>query len=235
MLLAAGSAAAGAPPSPSAFSQTITAEPEAPAADSAIDQARQRNVERARQEIKDLQQVLDESDRRYQAASAAKPDETRQPRNDLFDLNTSPIPIPPPRNPTPRADPLKAQMRQGEPQGTAGPPKQEPAGPWLLGAMAVSAFLLLAATSAAKQGNFGLMRHLRALPGQLARWRQRHSAMLIVLGIGTIAASLTVLQPDDLPYEYREYVRGGWVAFAGVAVALIGFYDKLRRTERDEI
>lgn len=234
MLLAAGSAAAGAPPSPSASSQTITAEPEAPAADSALDQARQRNVDRARQEIKDLQQVLDKSDRRYEAAQAAKSHDERRARDSLFDLDPSEIPSPPPP-PTPRADPFKSQIWQGEPQGTTSPPEREPTSPWLIGTLAIAAFLLLAAMKAADERNFSLTPHLRAFPRQFGRWRRRHSALLIVLGIGTIAASLTILQPDDLPYEYREYIRGGWVAFAGVMIALIGIYDKLRRTERDEI
>lgn len=146
------------------------------------------------------------------------------------------VPPPPPATaPTARADPLRAQAWQGEPQGTAGPPEADAIGPWTTSAIIIGAFLLLAAMKAAEGKDFKVTDRLRALISAIGRWRRRSSALLIVAGAGIVAAALTILQPAHLSYDYRKFFSGDWLAFMGVAIALIGFYDKLRSTDRDKI
>lgn len=131
--------------------------------------------------------------------------------------------------------PLPAsQMRIGEPQGTAGPPPED-ASIWLVtGGMIVAALLALAGLKWGETRGVGAP-SLKAAINSIGTWRRRNADLLIVAGIAIVAAAFTILKPTNLPAEYRDYVSDGWLAFGGVAIALIGFYDKMRAASPPKI
>lgn len=127
-----------------------------------------------------------------------------------------------------------SQMRNGEPQGTAGPPPEDASIGLFAGGTIVAAFLALAGLKWAEARGLRAP-SFKAAARSIGEWRRRHSAMLIVIGLTIVAAAFTVLKPASLPYEYRDYIRDGWLTFGGLVIALIGLYDKMRSATPPEI
>lgn len=127
---------------------------------------------------------------------------------------------------------MPSQMRQGEPSGSAAPPPKDRSVDILAGAAILFGFLALAIMKVRNAPSLRIL--AKALPS-ISRWRRRNSALLVVTGIAIVAASITILKPANLPYELRDYVREGWVSFAGVIMCLIGIYDRIRTDRPPEI
>lgn len=232
-LALAGSSAAGAATIPFDSSPTITeatAADDEPAAE-AIAETSPTDYNRDRATARAFE-IIAERDRAHQRAKA---DEAASDADPLFKWEPAQIPSPPKIERQSAAPPLlPSQLRLGEPVGTEGPPPDDQRVGWLAGGMIVAAFLALAGMKWAEDRGVRRPR-VRATARKLGIWRRRNSALLIVAGLAIVAASLTILKASNLPYEYRDYVRDGWLAFAGVAIALIGFYDKMKASTRSEI
>lgn len=53
---------------------------------------------------------------------------------------------------------------------------------------------------------------------------RRRAALVICLGIGIVAASLTVAPNLFDSYEWEDFIKGQWLTFIGSAIALIGIF-----------
>jgi hypothetical protein len=248
MLLAAlalaGPAAAGAATTPSASSPT-TIEDDAPAAEAVAEEPRRRHggpdwgaIERVQQDIA-AQRAADAAKAAREAADAGRlARQEIEDRQSVLDMSF-PVPVtpPPPPPPEPSYGPplIRDQMWQGEPQGYAGPPPRDDTANY------IAAFAIVggAATWYWLQRNGDTLGpRLRAAWSAFCIWRRANAALLIVVGAALVAASLTILRPDNLSGDFseiRDLLRDGWLTFAGALVAIIGLYDKIRPSPPDKI
>lgn len=224
-----------ATPSPSGSSPTIT--DDAPAADAVAEPERLplpigpdweliERIDRDFAERKAAKEAVETAKRAAAEADAAKSTPLLSD-----DWSTAPPPIEPPAATPNSPDPVFQHI----PVGTAGPPEAEPASPLLIGGAIVGAFLLLVGLRWAERSNLSFSAAAARAWLTFASWRRRNCALLIAAGLAIVAASFTVAKPSALPYEIRDYVSDGWLAFLGAIVAIMGVYDKLSSPPRDGI
>lgn len=206
---------------------------EAPAAEAVAEEGLSAYNARRSIDTDQLREILDRTDRNYREEAARKA-AARGRQDSLFKWEPAKIDFPAP--PKASGPPIPAsQTRQGAAMGTAGPPDRSWNWTGIGTNLLIAAAVIIPLAIWADQSENGIRRRAINAASKLGTWRRRNAALLIVVGLAIVAAAFTVLKPANLPYEYRDYVRDGWFAFGGIALALIGFYDKLRASQSSEI